>query len=162
MSNEEMFSAIMVRMDTMQGSLDSLNSRMDSVEGSLDSLNSRMDSVESSLDSLNSRMDSVESSLNSRMDSVEGSLNGLSGRIDSVESKLSKKIDNLESNVFMEIQAVRTEMEVVNRSLKRDISVLDQKIDRLMFSKDVDGYERMKVRVEVLEEGYQKLKEKIC
>ena len=29
MSNEEMFSAIMVRMDTMQGSLNGLNSRMD-------------------------------------------------------------------------------------------------------------------------------------
>lgn len=147
MSNEEMFSAIMVRMDTMQDSLNGLNSRMDTVEDSLNGLNSKIDSV--------------ESKLSGRIDSLDNRMDSLDSKIDSVESRLNKKIDNLESNVFMEIQAVRTEMEGVNRSLKRDIGVLDQKIDRLMFSKDVDGYDRMKVRVEVLENGYQKLKEKI-
>ena len=52
-------------------------------------------------------------------------------------------------------------MEVANQSLRKDISVLNDKIDRLMFTKDVDGYEEMKIQVEVLTQGYQELKEKI-
>ena len=61
----------------------------------------------------------------------------------------------------MEIQAVRTEMEVVNRSLKQDISFLNDKIDRIIFLKDVEGIEKMKIRIDVLEQGYQMIKEKI-
>ena len=141
MSNEEMLSAIMVRMDNLETGL---NGRMDNLENSMTGLSGRMDNLESRMDRQESRMDKLEI------------------KIDSVESGLNRKIDNLEANVFMEIQAVRTEMEVVNKSLKQDIGVLDQKIDRLLFTKDVDGYEQMKVRIEVLEDGYRSLKEQIC
>lgn len=90
------------------------------------------------------RMDTLESSLNNRVDALEN------------------RIDIFEENVNLEIQAVRTEMEVVNKSLKQDIAVLNNKADRLMVSKDVEGFDQLKIRVDVLEKGYQDLREKIC
>ena len=96
------------------------------------------------------RMDSMESGLNERIDKVETGLSGL-----------SERIDDLESDMNMEFRAVRTEMDVVNKSLKKDISILNDKIDRLMYTKDVDGYEKMKIQVDLLTQGYQELKEKI-
>ena len=39
--------------------------------------------------------------------------------------------------------------------------MLNNKVDRLMFTKDVEGYDKINARFEVLEEGYQELKEKI-
>ena len=96
------------------------------------------------------RMDFMESELGRRMDKMESGLSGLNERMDKMES------DN-----DMEFQAIRMEMDVANKSLKNDISVLNDKIDRLIFIKDVDGYEEMKIRVEVLTQGYQELKEKI-
>ncbi|MBD5472449.1 MAG: hypothetical protein HDR20_06000 [Lachnospiraceae bacterium] len=83
------------------------------------------------------------------------------GRMDSMESALNSRMDNLESNMDMEFKAVRTEMDMAYKTLKKDISVLDDKIDRLMYTKDVDGHERMKTQVELLAKGYQELKEKI-
>lgn len=179
MSNEEMFAAIMMRLDTVEislkdlsgvnGKMDCLNDRMDGLDSRMDNLDSRMDGLDSRMDSLDSRMDNLEESLNSRMDKLDDRMDQLDARVDKLDAKidcvelgLNQKIDNLEANVFMEIQAVRTEMEVVNKSLKQDIGVLDQKIDRLLFTKDVDGYEKLKIRVEVLEDGYRNLKEKIC
>ncbi len=61
----------------------------------------------------------------------------------------------------MEFRAVRIEMDVVNKSLKEDISILNDKVDRLMYTKDVDGYEKMKIQVNLLTQGYQELKEKM-
>ena len=81
----------------------------------------------------------------------------LDGRMD----QLDDRIDNLESNMNMEFRAVRTEMEVVDKSLKKEMGILSSKVDRLLFTKDVEGYEQLKVRVDVLEKGYQDLKEKI-
>ena len=85
-----------------------------------------------------------------RMDSMENGFNGLNDRM-----------DKLESNMNMEFYAVRTEMDVLNKSLKKEIGVLSGKVDRLMFTKDVEGYEKINTRLEVLEKGYQELKEKI-
>ena len=99
-------------------------------------------------------MDSMEYGLNGRMDDLKVELNG---RMDNLETR----IDELEANMDMEFQAVRMEMSVVNNSLKKDNSILHDKIDRLMFIKDVDGYEKMKAQVEVLSQGYQELSEKI-
>lgn len=96
-----------------------------------------------------------------RMDSMESGLTGLGERIDRVEFGLSERIDKLHSDMNMEFWAVRTEMNGVNESLKRDISILNDKVDRLMYTKDVDGYEKMKIQVDVLTQGYQELKEKI-
>lgn len=56
---------------------------------------------------------------------------------------------------------MRTEMEVVNKSLRKDIFFLNEKMDRIMILKDVEGVEKMKIRIDVLEQGYQTLKEKI-
>lgn len=124
--------------------------RMDGVENGLGKLAGRMDGVESGLGKLNSRIDEVENKLTGRIDGVETRVNNLSDRI-----------DTMEANINMEIQAVRTEMEVVNKLLKKDIYFLNEKIDRIMILKDVEGIERMKIRLDVLEQGYQTIKEKI-
>lgn len=99
-----------------------------------------------------------------RMDGVESSLGNLGGKINALETgqkTLHGKIDMLEDNINMEIQAVRTEMEMVNKLLKRDIGFLNDKIDRIMILKDVEGVEKMKIRLDVLEQGYQTLKVKM-
>ncbi len=136
MTNEEMFTAIIERMDSMESGLSGLT---DKVESGLTGLSGRMDKVESGLTGLSGRMDKVES--------------GLTG--------LTERIDKLESNMDMEFRAVRIEMDVVNKSLKEDISILNDKVDRLMYTKDVDGYEKMKIQVNLLTKGYQELKEKM-
>ncbi len=110
------------------------------------------------------RMDSMESGLSGLTDKVESGLSGLSERIDKVESGLTglgERIDKLQSDMNMEFWAVRTEMNGVNESLKKDISILNDKVDRLMYTKDVDGYEKMKMQVDLLAQGYQELKEKV-
>ena len=136
MTNEEMFSALMIRMDSMELGL---NIRMDGLDSRMDSLDSRMDSLDSRMDCLDSRMDSLKT------------------RTD----KIDMRLDHLEADVDMEFKAVRTEMDVVYHSLRQDIAAVNDKIDRLMFIKDVDGYEKMKIQVDVLTQGYQTLKEKI-
>ncbi|MCH5260675.1 MAG: hypothetical protein J1F18_13015, partial [Lachnospiraceae bacterium] len=114
---------------------------------------SRMDRLEGKVDKLDSRMDKLEG----RMDRLEDKVDKLEGRMD----KLEDKVESLESNMNLEFQAVRTEMEVVDKSLKKEINILSIKVDRLLFTKDVEGYDELKVRVDVLEKGYQDLKEKI-
>ena len=96
-----------------------------------------------------------------RMDSMETGFNGLSAKMDKLETDLNDRMDKLESNMNMEFYAVRAEMDVLNKSLKKDIDVLSSKVDRLMFAKDVEGYDKINIRIEVLERGYQELKEKI-
>ena len=103
----------------------------------------RMDSMETGL---NGRMDQLDS----RMDQLETGLNGLNGRM-----------DKLESDINMEFYAVRKEMDVLNKSLQEQIDVLGSKVDRLMFTKDVEGYDKIDARLTVLENGYRELKEKI-
>lgn len=88
--------------------------------------------------------------MDTRMDKLESGLTGLNSRI-----------DELESNMSLEFYAVRTEMDVVNKSLKKEIDILSNKVDRLMFTKDVEGYDKIDARLMVLEEGYRELKEKI-
>ena len=96
-----------------------------------------------------------------RMDSMESGLSGLTDKVESGLSGLSERIDKLQSDMNMEFWAVRTEMNGVNESLKKDISILNDKVDRLMYTKDVDGYEKMKMQVDLLAQGYQELKEKV-
>ncbi len=139
MTNEEMFSALMGRMDGVESGLGKLDARMDGVENGLGKLGARMDGVENGLGKLDTRVDGVENGLNN----------------------LSDKLDAMESDINMEIQAVRTEMEVVNKSLKRDIGFLNEKVDHIMILKDVEGIGKMKIRLDVLEQGYQTIKEKI-
>lgn len=88
--------------------------------------------------------------MDTRMDKLESGLTGLNSRI-----------DELESNMSLEFYAVRTEMDVVNKSLKKEIDMLNNKVDRLLFTKDVEGYDKIDARLMVLEEGYRELKEKI-
>ncbi len=40
--------------------------------------------------------------------------------------------------------------------------MLDSKIDRLSYTKDVDGFDKINIRIEVLEDGYRELREMIC
>lgn len=106
------------------------------------------------------RMDTMGNSFSK----LEGKVDKLDGRMDKLESrmvKLEDKVDNLEFSMNLEFQAVRTEMEVVDKSLKKEIGILSSKVDRLLFTKDVEGYDELKVRVDVLEKGYRDLKEKI-
>lgn len=110
----------------------------------------RMDSMETGFNGLNARMDKLETSLNGRMD-----------KLDSRMDKLDSRIDKLESNMNMEFYAVRKEMDVLNKTLKKEINALSSKVDKLMFAKDVEEYDKVNIRLEVLERGYQELKEKI-
>lgn len=85
----------------------------------------------------------------------------ITSRMDSMESRLNERMDNLESSMDLEFKAVRTEMDVAYKTLKKDIFILDDKINRLMCTKDVDGHEKMKIQVELLTKGYQELQEKL-
>ena len=96
-------------------------------------------------------------SLGNRLEVIEGRLDTTDGKIES----LGSRIDTLESNMDMEFRAVRTEMEFVNNSLKKEINILSNKVDVLLFTKDVAGYDKINARLEVLEHGYQELREKI-
>lgn len=89
------------------------------------------------------RLDTLESNLNKRMDALEARMN------------------TMESSNIVEFYAVRREMEVVNESLQQKIHLLDTKIERIMQLKDVEGFEKMKAKVDMLEQGYWSLKEKI-
>lgn len=99
--------------------------------------------------------------MDTRMDKMGSGLSGLNTRMDQLETSLNSRIDELESNMNMEFYAVRTEMDVVNKSLKKEIDMLNNKVDRLLFTKDVEGYDKIDARLMVLEEGYRELKEKI-
>ena len=127
----------------------------------------RMDGVESSLGNLHGKIDALETgqkTLHGKIDALEAGQKTLHGKINALEAgqkTLHGRIDMLEDNINMEIQAVRTEMETVNKLLKRDIGFLNDKIDRIMILKDVEGVEKMKIRLDVLEQGYQTLKVKM-
>lgn len=129
MTNAEMFSAIMARLDIMEAGL---NKRIDRLEERMDRLEARMDSLEARVDRLEKRVDSMES-----------------------------RMDKMESENDMEFKAVRTEMDVAYKMLLREISVVNDKVDRLLYMKDIDGYENMKIQVDLLTQGYQELKAKI-
>lgn len=110
------------------------------------------------------RMDSMESNLNSRLDNMDGRLDSIDGRQDSMDSRLDNlesRFDKMESDMHMEFKAVRTEMDVAYKMLKQDIFVLNDKMDRIIYTKDIAGSEKMKIQVELLTKGYQELKEKI-
>lgn len=127
MTNEEMFSIILSRMDNLETAVTGLSG-----------LPEKVDNLETGMTGLSERMDNLET--------------GMTG--------LSERMDNLESNMDLEFYAVRIEMEALNQSLKKDISIVNDKVDRLMYTKDVDGYEKMKIQVDLLTQGYQDLKEK--
>lgn len=59
------------------------------------------------------RMDNMETGLNSKIDKLDGRVDQLDCRVD----RLDGRIDQPEYNMNMEFQAVRTEMEVVNKLL---------------------------------------------
>lgn len=99
-----------------------------------------------------------------RMDTMETGFNGLNTKVDKLDDKVIKldyKVDKLESSMNMEFWAVRTEMGFVQKSLKKEIDMINDKLDRFWVTKDVEGHDKLKVRVDVLEKGYQELKEKI-
>ena len=49
--------------------------------------------------------------------------------------KLDSRMDKLESDMNLEFYAVRTEMDMVDKSWKKEIAMLNDKVDRLMFTK---------------------------
>ncbi|MBD5503542.1 MAG: hypothetical protein HDR09_07305 [Lachnospiraceae bacterium] len=135
-TNGEMFSAIMARLDSMEAGL---NKRIDGLEVRLGRLEERMDRLEERMDRLEERMDSLE------------------GRVDSLEAR----IDKMESDNAMEFKAIRIEMDVAYKMLSRDIASVNDKVDRFLHTKDIEGYESMKIQVDLLTRGYQELKAKI-
>ena len=128
-TNGEMFSAIMARLDSMEAGL-----------------NKRIDGLEVRIGRIEERMDRLEE----RMDSLEG-------RVDSLEAR----IDKMESDNAMEFKAIRIEMDVAYKMLSRDIASVNDKVDRFLHTKDIEGYESMKIQVDLLTRGYQELKAKI-
>ena len=154
MSNEEMFQTILNRMDSMETGFHGLNARMDQLETGL---NNRMDKLETSLNERMDKLDDRMDKLDDRMDKLDGRMDKIDGRID----KLDDRIDKLESDMNMEFYAVRTEMDVLNKSLNKQFDMLSGKVDRLMLTMDVEGYDQINIRLDVLERGYQELKEKV-
>lgn len=135
-TNEEMFSAIMARLDSMEAGL---NKRIDRLEERMDRLEERMDRLEARMDSLEARVDRLEK------------------RVDSLEARM----DKMESDNDMEFKAVRKEMDVAYKMLLKEISMVNDKVDRLLYMKDIDGYENMRIQVDLLTKGYQELRAKI-
>lgn len=78
-------------------------------------------------------------------------------RLDSMEARM----DKMESDNDMEFKAVRKEMDVAYKMLLKEISMVNDKVDRLLYMKDIDGYENMRIQVDLLTQGYQELKAKI-
>lgn len=140
MTNEEMLLIILGRMDKLDGDNQTILEHISVIEERIGAIEERMDALEARMDALEARMDALEA------------------RVDAME----KRIDDMKADFDMEIQAVRTEMEVVYKALKKDIAVLDSKIDRLSYTKDVDGFDKINIRIEVLEDGYRELREMIC
>ncbi|MBD5477539.1 MAG: hypothetical protein HDR17_16440 [Lachnospiraceae bacterium] len=135
-TNGEMFSAIMARLDSMEAGL---NKRIDGLEVRIGRLEERMDGLEARMDKLEERMDSLE------------------GRVDSLEAR----IDKMESDNAMEFKAIRIEMDVAYKMLSRDIASVNDKVDRFLHTKDIEGYESMRIQVDLLTQGYQELKARI-
>ncbi|MCM1268915.1 MAG: hypothetical protein NC302_13515 [Bacteroidales bacterium] len=146
-TNEEMFLIILDRLDRLDKHMEGLGAQMNRLEERMDRVEERLDRVEERLDRVEERLDRVEE----RLDRVEE-------RLDNMEAR----IDSLELDINMEFQAVRTEMGVVYKFSKEDAVRLEDKIDRISYTKDVEGYDKVNVRLEVLEEGYRELKEKVC
>lgn len=129
MSNEQMFTTILERMDTMETGLIA-----------------KMDKLDDKVNKLDDKVSKLDDKVN---------------KLDDKVNKLDHKVDQLESSMNMEFWAVRTEMEFVHKSLMKEIDMVNDKVDRFWVTKDVEGHDELKVRVDVLEKGYQELKEKI-
>lgn len=129
MTNGEMFTAIMARLDSMETGL---HKRLDGLEARIGRLEERMDRLEERMDRLEARVDSLEA-----------------------------RMDKMETNNEMEFKAIRIEMDVAYKMLSRDIASVNDKVDRFLHTKDIEGYESMKIQVDLLTRGYQELKAKI-
>ena len=167
MTNREILLALMGRMDGVESSLGNLGGKINALETGQKTLHGKINALEAGQKTLHGRIDALEAgqkTLHGKIDALEAGQKTLHGKINALEAgqkTLHGKIDMLEDNINMEIQAVRTEMEMVNKLLKRDIGFLNDKIDRIMILKDVEGVEKMKIRLDVLEQGYQTLKVKM-
>ena len=128
-TNGEMFSAIMARLDSMEAGL---NKRIDGLEVRLGRLEERMEKLEERMDSLEVRVDRLEARMN-----------------------------KMESDNDMEFKAIRIEMDVAYKMLSRDIASVNDKVDRFLHTKDIEGYESMRIQVDLLTQGYQELKARI-
>ncbi|MBD5489076.1 MAG: hypothetical protein HDR13_09845 [Lachnospiraceae bacterium] len=109
------------------------------------------------LSAIMARLDSMEAGLNKRIDGLEVRIGRLEERMDSLEAR----IDKMESDNAMEFKAIRIEMDVAYKMLSRDIASVNDKVDRFLHTKDIEGYESMRIQVDLLTQGYQELKAKI-
>lgn len=110
------------------------------------------------------RLDSMEAGLNKRIDGLEVRIGRLEERMDRLEARmdsLEARIDKMESDNDMEFKAIRIEMDVAYKMLSRDIASVNDKVDRFLHTKDIEGYESMRIQVDLLTRGYQELKAKI-
>lgn len=103
------------------------------------------------------RFDTMETGLNAKLDKLGERIGRLEERMD----RLEERMDKIEADMNMEFQAVRTEMDVLYKTLQKEIDMVNDKVDRLLLMKDVVEYDKINIRLEVLEKGYQELKEKI-
>ena len=92
-----------------------------------------------------------------RMNSIEAGLTDLNVKMD----KLDDRISELRYDAVLELYLVRTEIYGRNKSLEREIGAHIGKADNSIFTRDIEEYDKINTRLEVLERGYQELKEKI-
>ena len=92
-----------------------------------------------------------------RMNSIEAGLTDLNVKMD----KLDDRISQLQYDAVLELFLVRTEIHTRNKSLEKEIGAHSSKADNSIFARDIEEYDKINTRLEVLERGYQELKEKI-
>ena len=160
MSNEQMFTTILERMDTMETGFNSLNTKMDKLDDKVNKLDDKVSKLDDKVNKLDDKVNKLDDKVN-KLDDKVNKLDDKVNKLDDKVSKLDHKVDQLESSMNMEFWAVRTEMEFVHKSLMKEIDMVNDKVDRFWVTKDVEGHDELKVRVDVLEKGYQELKEKI-
>ena len=167
MSNEQMFTIILERMDTMETGFNGLNTKVDKLDDKVSKLDDKVDKLDdkvSKLDDKVNKLDDKVDKLDDKVNKLDDKVNELDDKVNELDDKVIKldyKVDKLESSMNMEFWAVRTEMGFVQKSLKKEIDTVNDKLDRFWVTKDVEGHDKLKVRVDVLEKGYQELKEKI-
>ena len=95
--------------------------------------------------------------MNERIDRLAERMEHMKERMECMEKRadrLELRYDAMEESGSMEFQAVRTEMEVVYKTLFQQIDMVNGKADRILFTKDIHEYDRLKARVEALELGF--------
>lgn len=152
------FASVMPRFDPAglesrtSGRAGYLAEQMRRMNERIDRLAERMEHMEKCM----ARMEHMAAHME-RIEHMEKCMEHMKERMECMEKRtdrLELRYDAMEESGSMEFQAVRTEMEVVYKTLFQQIDMVNGKADRILFTKDIHEYDRLKARVEALELGF--------